>query len=113
MQQEPAAESSSLEVQVERFPIISPRLRLQPELDQPADGLCECHLVILSPFFDGLPLAFIPARDFGAALQAVSHLVSDLSVALSLRHLMTPASLVAGSVRRLSLRDPRSACSRQ
>jgi hypothetical protein len=38
-------------------------LRLQPELDQAADGLCECHLVILGPFFDGLPLAFIPAQE--------------------------------------------------
>ena len=46
-----------------------------------------------------------------SALQAVSHLVSDLSVALSLRHLMTPASL-AGSVCRSSLRDPRPAGSR-
>jgi hypothetical protein len=56
--------------------------------------LCECHLVILGPFFDGLPLAFIPARDIGTALEAVSHLVSDLSVVLSLGHVMTPAAAI-------------------
>jgi hypothetical protein len=64
-----------LEVQVERFPIAFYLPRAlhaltspSTELDQAADGLCECHLVILGPFFDGLPLAFIPARDVGAAL---------------------------------------------
>ena len=42
---------------------------------------------------------FYSSGDIGAALEAVSHLVSDLSVVLSLRHVMTPAAAIVPEAR--------------